>query len=77
MAKLKQTSLLAFAKVSEDKHEDCNDVAGELRCSGRTWRESYSFLFLCEKVYMRKPMFYTHSFSGKTPQASTQGNEVT
>ena len=29
MAKLKQTSLLAFAKVSEDKHEDCNELSPE------------------------------------------------
>ena len=29
MAKLKQTSLLAFAKVSEDKHEDCNELSLE------------------------------------------------
>jgi len=29
MAKLKQTSLLAFAKVSEDKHEDRNELSPE------------------------------------------------
>ena len=29
MAKLKKTSLLTFAKVSEDKHEDRNELSPE------------------------------------------------